>query len=419
MAGHLDSTNVFRVRLESLGVDPAQITALESSGVDTLAKLAYLSSVQPGTADDTPFLRELAAALQLPNGVQDLTAGMKSIFRRIWFEASTVAISEIRNKVEHRDEDAPRHMPQAERVARLKDQQAKLAGICIEGSLEPSNSLLDAVWAIKEENQLRIVTPEQCTSRSQEVLGIKKESFLKSDASGVVTQVSREVAPLADMSTEYRIKLALTRRALAFDLVGLIPFRYLESYHDYLYSLVMKEPLDTHYPITVPQILKADKQLWMRLVELTREGISISNAGITPLQKFLPEARLDPLFNALLQPLPKPAAGQYAKQVKPFADATSAPYQDQSSKGNWKGGRGKGKGGKGKGKGGKSKPSSNVPDELKGLRSSTSTGRPYCWAHNLPEGCTASKPGSFCPKGFHGCMKCGDLMHSYQQCPKR
>ena len=43
MAGHLDSTNVFKVRLESLGVEQAQVAALETNGVDTLAKLSYIN----------------------------------------------------------------------------------------------------------------------------------------------------------------------------------------------------------------------------------------------------------------------------------------------------------------------------------------------------------------------------------------
>jgi hypothetical protein len=421
MSGHLDSQSVFRVRLKSLGVSDAQLSALEGNQVDTLAKLAYISSVQPGVADDMPFLKALAAALNL-GGVDELTVGDKAIFRRLWFEASTVAISEIRQKVEKGTDDGPKHMPQAERNDRLKSQQTRLAGIRIEGPLEPSHSLLDLIWSIREDNQLRYVSPEVCTSRQQEVLGVKKENFIKAEANGTLTQVQREVGVQADLSTEYRIKLALTRRALAFDNVGILPFHKLEELHEYLFSLVMKEPLETHFGITVAQVMKADRQLWLRLIELTREGVIPRPDGSLPLETFLPEAKLDPLYNAMLQPLPKAASSGYDKIIKQYNDSGSSSPYNSGNKGQFGSGKGKNgqKGGKGKGKWGKARgKTGGMPEELKGLRSTTSTGKPYCWAFNLTEGCTQAKPGQFCFKGFHGCMKCGDMLHSYQACPKK
>ena len=417
MSGHLDSENVFKVRMDALGVSEPITTGLIAASINTMARLAYICTIQPGTSsDDSPFFVAIATALSI--NPADISVGDRACLRRAWFESSTVAIAEIRSRIESTNEDAPKRMPKPERSARLKEQQNRLAGIKIEGSLEPSYGLLDAVWSMREDDQLRYLTLESCTSRPQEILGIKKESFVKAEASsGVLKQVSRDVNPLADLTTEYRVKLVLTRRALAFDNCGLCEFSVMESVHDYLYSLVMKEALETHHPITVQQILRADKQLWIRLIELTRDGIIASVSGKNPIEVNIPIARLDPLFNALLQPLARSTASYGntgTERAKPYQEGNQAK---QGKGGKGRGGKGRGKGPKGGGKGGKALTS--MPDELKGMRMSTNSGGAYCWAANLSSGCPNARFGGYCNKGFHGCMKCGSHLHGVANCDKK
>jgi hypothetical protein len=413
MAGHLDSQSVFTVRLAALGIDQAQITTLVNAGVNSMARLAYICSIQPGVADDTPFFQALSSALGLasPN---DIPVGDRAAYRRAWFESSTVAIAEIRSKVESTQDDLPKRMPKEERNNRHRQQQQRLGGIKIEGAVEPSHGLLDAVWAMREDDTLRYLNLEVCTSRSQEVLGIKKETFVRAEPStGNLKQVTKDINPTADLTTEYRVKLAFTRRALAFDSCELCTFSIMEELHDYLYGLVMKEGLESHQPISVQQIIKADRQLWIRLIELTREGIAPDSTGKKPIETYLPLARMDPLFNALLQPLPKSHTSfDKAMNMRPFHDH---PYQA-----NGKAGRGK-KGGKGKGKGlkGKGRGAGSIPEELKGLRSQTGSGYPYCWGYNMAVGCPLANKGGYCHRGFHGCMKCGVPQHGAHTCDKK
>ena len=144
MAGHLDSEAVFRTRLLALGIPQTSVAALFASGVNTMARLAYLAPIQPGTADDTPFFIALARALGVA-APADIPVGDTAAFRRAWYEASTVAIAEVRSRVERSSEDGPKKMPQTERVNRLVSQQSRLAGIKIEGHLEPSHALMDNV----------------------------------------------------------------------------------------------------------------------------------------------------------------------------------------------------------------------------------------------------------------------------------
>jgi hypothetical protein len=217
-----------------------------------MANLAYLCAIQPGTTqDDNPFFVALADALNLGGDPTQIPMATKIIFRRAWFEASTVAIAEVRMKLDRTGDEQPRKMPGPERTARLKAQQARLAGIKIEGNLKPSHAILDLLWQIKEEDALKYVSPEVCTSRSQESFGVKKESFVKTDSEGKLQSVNKEEELHADMTTEYRIKLAMTRRSLAFDNVGICSFAIMEEYQDYLYALVMRQSIPTHFPISV------------------------------------------------------------------------------------------------------------------------------------------------------------------------
>ena len=419
MAGHLDSESVFMARLSTLGITADKIRTLYAAGINNMAKLAFLSSVQPGVADDSPFFVSPARALGL-NSPDDLTAGEQSAFRRAWFEASTVAIAEVRNKVDKGSEESPKKMPTAERNSRYSDQQSRLSGIKIEGVMEPSHALLDKAWSMREDDQLKLLPPEECTSRAQEVLGLKKEVFFKPDSSGALKQFEKDEEQKADMSTEYRVRLALTRRSLAMDSVGLASVEILEDYYSFLYSLVMQDPIDSHFPISVDQVLKADRHLFIKMIDLTRNGILPRPNGRLPVDMALPTARLDPVFNAILQPLPRPSSASatgYAAQ-KAFASGSPAgPYQPAAkAKGK---GRGKNKGAKGKGKGGKKGHGAGVPEELKGLKLLTNSGYNYCGNFNLHDGCQHAAAGQHCSKGFHGCMKCGSRDHSYQQCPKK
>jgi hypothetical protein len=412
MSGHLDSQSVFTVRLGALGIDSTAIQTLVTSGINSMARLAFICSVQPGVADDTPFFTALAAALKL-GGPDEISMGDKSAYRRAWFESSTVAIAEVRSKVESTNDDVPKKMPKEERSNRYRMQQGRLGGIKIEGTMEPSHSLLDKVWAMRENDALAYLPLEDCTSRSQEILGIKKESFLKAEPSGNLKQVHRNINPTADLTTEYRVKLAFTRRSLAFDSCELCEFSKMEDLHEFLYSLVMKEALETHQPISVSQIIKADRQLMVRLIELTRDGIVADATGKKPIETFLPVARMDPLFNAILQPLPR-GSYSYEKTVatRPFADNGPMSFGG-GKKGKEKGGKGKGKGKKGKGPGG------SMPEELKGLRTQTRAGGSYCWNFNLGSGCDMAKPGNYCNRGLHSCMRCGSQQHGAAACDKK
>ena len=419
MSGMLDSEPVFQSRLRDLNIADRHFAALKANGVDPLGRFAYICTLQPGlAADDTPFVTALVKALSLPLNTE-LQQGELSAFRRLWVESYTVSIAEIRGRVERTEDSVPKKLPQPERVSRRAEQQRRLPGIKIVGLLEPANCLVDFCQAMREENVLQFVDPTKCVSRDQELHGTKREKFLKADpATGMVKEVNRETELWADLSSEYRVRNSLLRRSLAMDQVDLLPFHDQEAYHDYIFNLIASEPLSTHNPISMEQGLRADRLIWHKMAELTRDGITptIRQGEGNPIKEYpmvqaLKLAMIDPIVSAALQPLPKSSSSNQTRQ---------SPYDwnGQNQKGAKSAKVSKGKG-KGKGAKGQSKSSSSAPSELSGLRQTTSKGLRYCYNSNLPAGCTYAKFGGQCKSGFHGCMGCGQADHGYQSCPKK
>ena len=137
MSNMLDSVPTFKARAAAVGISTECIGFLTTAGISTLGNLAYASSSQPGQGDDLRFQEVIVGAY-----VRAVTAGELSSVRRLWFEAHTVAIAEIRDPVERHSEDAPRRIPIHERTARSERQRLKCPGLRIQGPLEPSLQVL-------------------------------------------------------------------------------------------------------------------------------------------------------------------------------------------------------------------------------------------------------------------------------------
>lgn len=95
--------------------------------------------------------------------------------RRLFFESYSLAAADMQLRVERKDDRIPSKLANAERSARYEDQRRRLSGVDISGELEPSNSLIDIVYNMTEEDQLCYVRWEECTKRDQELMGIKSD----------------------------------------------------------------------------------------------------------------------------------------------------------------------------------------------------------------------------------------------------
>jgi len=208
----LDSEPVFRDRMKAIGVSDAFQLALIAAGITTLARLAFSSASMPGSGDDSAFVGFLVGFSAL--STQAIPAGQLACLRRLWYEAHAVSLSDIRARTETTEDSPARRLPIPERASRLASQQIRLAGVLIEGPLEPSHGLIDYVFGLKEAETLRYVDPAKCTSRAMELVGVKKQSGIKVNAQGQVIIEDKPSVLTTDISCEFRCRQALQRRSL-------------------------------------------------------------------------------------------------------------------------------------------------------------------------------------------------------------
>jgi hypothetical protein len=417
-SGMLDSKPVFLSRLESSGLEEDAVQRLIAGGLDTLAKLAYLAPVSPSSGDDRALMEALKAVMQYDEATP-MPVMVQSCLRRIWFESHATAISEVKTRLERGDESQPRKLPLPEREDRRQKQQKKISGFKIEGVHEPSNSLIDLVHTMREDQQLKYISPEQCTHRTAELGGVKKEVFMQSDSGGRLKQVNREIPPEADVSNSYKLRLALLRRSLALDQMGLAEFDKFESYVEYLFEQLMQEPPAGYAPFSVPQLIAADKMIWQYMSTHCRSGITQRADGSYPIHEELDAALRSPLILAALQPLPRSKEANWKRHdTSPYdrkggkGSASSQPFKSNFSDYPYKGGKGN-KGG-GKGKKGLGKKNFRMPVPLDGGHAVTKDGARICFGFNLGQ-CTDKN----CRRGSHVCCLCEAADHAFNSCPKK
>ena len=148
-------------------------------------------------------------------------------------------------------------------------------------------------------------------------------------------------------------------------------------------------------PVSVHQILRADRAAFLFMSE-KMNTLKRSANGTLPLDILMPTILNQPTVAFHLLPLAGSAKRASSSTKTPATERkrSRTPTRPQpKSKG-----RGKGKSKKGRGP--------NVAPQKKRL----------CWAFNLPNGCSAAKPGETCSKGLHVCAEPGCFKHhSLQQ----
>lgn len=393
MSTLLDSQSVFVERSKAVGLSQDSIDSLTAAHIDTLNKLAFCSSFRIGNNDDTALIAALNAARTSHLGANnDATPGDTASFRRLHFEASTMSLAELKMRVERTDDSTPKKIPLAERANRYNEQVLRLGGLDLSGDLEPSHALVDMVFQQLEEGTLQYISLDKCTRRSQELHGQKRESVVKV-SSGSLAVSSAEVSLSADLSSEYRIRTAMQRRALAYDQSKLASYSCLMKWVDFLFEQITRPSLPGFQMVTIEQIVQADKRMWLAAAQLTRSGINPTGSP-TPLELALDQARLDPQVTMLLLPLPKGSHSSSSesrpdKMQRTGLDSRRPVFDPKGKKG----------GPKGSGK--KSGPFVKMPQSLRGLHYKTKDGNPICFGYNLGN---CSSTGD-CDRGKHVCMK--------------
>ena len=415
MTSTLDSKPFFASRARSIGLEDHVLRCLETAGVTTLAQLAFWCTYQPGSSDDSILVKAVADAL----GIDPVPAKTLIAPRRLHYEAHTVFVSDLRQKVVATEEDQPKRIPAAERAARYNEQKLRLPGLPLDGVHECSHALLDSVMQQYEHDECKWISLGSCTSRAQEQMGARKDAAFSLQSDGQLRIQPAKVTATADVSTDLKVKQAFTRRGLAYDQAGLIDFSTHSRWVEQMFK-AMERAVPEHFGnITVQQCLDADKELWRLMADECRAGVVPSAGGAKPLDAALEKFRTHSDVLYFILPFSKrTAVASSSSTTLTLPDAEISNRKRKREENEKRKGDGKGKKGKkGGGKNIKGAGDTRMPD---GCVNKTKTGQNICFRFNSPGGCTFNnRAGGSCSRGAHVCARpnCGEA-HSAVACNK-
>ena len=388
----VDSTAVFEGRARTIGLSDAVITAMALRGWTTHATFAFSVATQPG-GDEQVFLD--GVVIPILGAAEHIDAPK---LRRLFFEAHTLPSADLRRKVDANEQEAPRKLPAPEIAQRLELLQLRINPLKIANVLEPSHQLINSVVQCVEDGRVRYVEWSKCTSRTQEVNNVKEDADLrvwKSDGSGNIKAINREPTLSANLTTELDVHNALRRRGVAYEVAQAMSFEVHERLLNFLFYELKKEPMEGFSPVSLHQLAAADRELHIRLAEMTRGGFKPGPAGELPLD--IPTGTIieGPELRWMLMPMPKKSV---TKNVVEVPKAIKQP--DETDPKRNRNDQKKTKQEAAKLKRLKRTP---MPKQLVGCTPCDESGKPYCFAFNLGTFSSSSD----CEKGLHMCCKKG------------
>ena len=394
-SSYLDSEATFSQQAKEAGLSEPWVDALKTNAVATFAKLSFAVTSPGVVATDDQINRFLGnMRVRVAPSIADMAA-----FKRILFESQTLMMHSF--KATARGEDAaPKKLSAPERDARLERQRQQLTGLDIAGPLEPSHTLYDLCASMIEKNEIAYISPTKCLSRQQELMGSKPDKEIQLDASktSLVVKEQQSVAEIS-ITSDLMLYQAFQRRTLAMDLTGLASFDVMRKWMDRLFALYSQSPAPGFLKISQSQLLRADRQAFIRMSELFTGSLKAPTLAGKPLDPYIEKLESDMTVTYFMLPVPSShsagSAGDKQDKDKKRPEAagpkTGQPikkFQKGSSKGSQKG-----------------KKRDPIPQSLKGLHSRTPAGEPICFGYNLG----TCKQGAKCPRqhvcAVPGCYK--------------
>lgn len=406
----IHSTAALKDRATKSGLSTDEVQAILDNNVSSIAQMAF-AIAPPGTSPTEQQVRDF---------YQDRIAinlGTITSTKLLVFESHTLVVANIKSEVGRKD-DVSAHcvLPSAERDRRIQDQQRRLTGLRFKGDEEVAFASYDLVFTMLEKDTLTYLHPEKFVTRRFELSQKKPPKQLALDNESLTVK-EHPIDYVCPTRSELELVQAFRRRALAFDLVGIMSYETMNAYHAKLLSHLQEDAPPGYSNTTVVQVLRADRAVFLHLAE-TITSLKRTPNGDLPLEVEVPKAITRPSVSFHLLPLatqtPKSAPAAKASPSNPnkrkHEETLQTPKVPPSSRGQpSRKGKGKGKSKTKRGRG------PNVPKALVGKSLETSDGRRICWPFNLSSGCADAAPGAQCTRGVHVCAEpgCGKS-HSMQ-----
>lgn len=359
----------------------------------SFGRFAFAINHNPQSSDERPFKNFIDDLLDA-----EATPAQLAVLRRLFFEAHTMAVVEVRSRVESTPDQSStsKKLPTAERLARQAEQQKKLGGIVFTPETIPSNHLVDLFVEMYENGILTYVKPEQCCSRAQEVLVVKKDTSITTDSSGLLKVGSKSADPSCEANAELKLRAAWQRRHLAMDLANLASFTTMERWAQYLFNHLQKEQPRGFSKLSLQQILDCDKQMFILASHQTMGKLQSTPPDSRPLDDAIMTLQDSTEVLQYLTPMP---VGKGSVHDPPPAHGTARPPKTQKTA-----------------KGGNKGSSSQRPSEQttsakfqlpEGCVAFDDEGKPLCFGYRNGKCKFKGPAGKRCARGYHKCYKKG------------
>ena len=293
----MDSSAAFKERAKALGLPDASLTKLADAKLATFGSFAILSSFQPGGSDEKPFVDALSSVL---GGMPEQAE--LACWRRLYYECHTAAMTDLRTRLERKEDDGPRKLLMPERVERLERAKQSLVGITIDSQLEPAHRLVDAAVQQAEDSTLKYIALKDCLSRESELLHSKSEPSIEFQADGTMKLSKKQQEIRAETSGDLKVRMAMQRRALAYHIAGIASFQTIDGLIQRMFALMTKEPVKGFRAVSLQQVINADREMWMLAAQDARGKVLTDPSK--PLDSILEAAFKAPETSYHLLPLP-------------------------------------------------------------------------------------------------------------------
>jgi hypothetical protein len=409
MVSLLKSVPAFEERASECGLSADQIQVLKDKGINTLASLAF-SLTSPGTTPSDDGLRGLLDSAN-PGGV-NLTS--LACIRRLMFESQTLSIAQLKNSIEGNVEKKAELVP-AERTARIQAQRNRMLGLELVGSLECSYACYDLVGTLIEADTPLYLEPHRFGSRAQEVSRERPPKQLVIDGSAKLSFKEQQTQDRCALTDPLLLHQALSRRALAFDLMQVCSFSVLDKWHRLLIDKLHQHPPPNFRKVSMEQILRCDRAAWIKLSEQCA-SIKRDATGTLPLDGLVPGLIHDPHVMFHLLPLHGHDRPSHDTPDDKRRKKGGKGKEQEKEKAKEKGKQASDDKQKGAEENREKQIRARLPKELQDPKLMIAhNGTRLCWSFNLAKGCSFAAAGKECKKGLHKCMKCaGD--HALHEC---
>lgn len=169
----------FRARALEVNLSEAEVNHLVGNGNDTLARLAFAACLPEQSPTDQQ-VRDLFPTAYVPSAGDSL--------KRLIFEAQTLVVADVKQKVTKKDDQATVALAPAERESRIKDQRQRLTGLRLRGEEEVAHQCFDLILSMIDKDSLVYFPPEKFITRRAELQHKKPIKELSIDSSSLVVK---------------------------------------------------------------------------------------------------------------------------------------------------------------------------------------------------------------------------------------